>query len=281
MSVSEQLDMRPSRARANAAVPRIGLIGWGAISRALADALVRNEVAADIVVIGTRGEPEQPPAGAMLIRHPAELAACRLDMVIEAAGREAVEPWGMAALEAAGQYVVCSTGAFADPGILCRLVAQARTTGGRIVIPAGAIGGLDALAAAAYSGLDLVTHTIRKSPISWRGASPELDRKLQRCGQSVLLYEGAARQAALDFPRNANVVATVALAGIGFERTRVMLVADPSATGNGHHICASGGFGSLEFRIENLPLPENPKTSWITALSLARLIANRDRPIAI
>jgi aspartate dehydrogenase len=72
------------------------------------------------------------------------------------------------------------------------------------------------------------------------------------------------------YPKNANVTAAVALAGVGFERTQVRLIADPAATGNGHALMAEGAFGRFRITLDNAPLPDNPKTSWLAALSVER-----------
>ena len=66
----------------------------------------------------------------------------------------------------------------------------------------------------------------------------------------------------------------VALAGLGADRSIVTLTADPDSPGNRHLIVASGAFGAMTLKFDNAPLPENPKSSAMTALSLVRLIEN-------
>jgi aspartate dehydrogenase len=73
----------------------------------------------------------------------------------------------------------------------------------------------------------------------------------------------------------------VALAGLGFERTQVQLVADPAAPGNLHRIEAEGAFGRTEIVIEGRPLPDNPKTSMLAALSLVRAVLNRGAALVV
>ena len=74
---------------------------------------------------------------------------------------------------------------------------------------------------------------------------------------------------------------TTALAGIGPHDTKITLVADPNASKNRHEITASGAFGHLDVSITNTPLPENPKTSAMAALSLVRAIQNRVNPVIV
>ena len=94
-------------------------------------------------------------------------------------------------------------------------------------------------------------------------------------------FTGSARNAALEYPKNANVAASVALAGIGFDETQVELIADPGVTRNVHEVVAEGDFGRLEFRIEGDSLPDNPRSSAITAMSVVREILNPSSPIVI
>jgi len=74
------------------------------------------------------------------------------------------------------------------------------------------------------------------------------------------------------FPKNVNVSATLSMCGIGTERTRVKVVVSPDYTGNSHEIEASGEFGRLVARTENVPSKDNPKTSYLAALSAVAMI---------
>lgn len=99
--------------------------------------------------------------------------------------------------------------------------------------------------------------------------------------QALVFFHGSAREAASRFPANANVAAISALAGIGFDRTHVELIADPTIAENCHHLSAQGDFGVLNVTVENRPLTNNPKSSELAALSLVRLIENRCRSISV
>ena len=96
-----------------------------------------------------------------------------------------------------------------------------------------------------------------------------------------MFFSDSASAAASQFPKNANVAMTTALAGIGPDKTKISLVADPAATTNRHELTAHGAFGQLDVVIANRPLPANPKTSAMAALSLVRSIENRVAPIVI
>ena len=65
----------------------------------------------------------------------------------------------------------------------------------------------------------------------------------------------------------------------GSTAREVRLVADPGVTRNTHTLVATGAFGRLEMRLENLPLAGNPKTSALAAYSLIRAIRNMAAPV--
>lgn len=253
-------------------------IGWGAIARRVGELLEqRHPPGVNIIAVAVRDhhrDRDDLPAGVRLICEPAELAGLDLDMVIEAAGRDAVAVWGDAALRHAASFVVSSTSAFCDDALLKRLVSVAEEVGSRIVVPSGALGDLGALAAASILPLEEVVHTIVKPPHAWRGTPVETMLDLETLAVASAFFDGSAREAADRFPQNANVAVISALSGIGLDKTRVVLVADPAAHRNAHRVEAQGAFGRLDLTLENEPLAANPKSSEMTALSLVRLVEN-------
>ena len=82
-----------------------------------------------------------------------------------------------------------------------------------------------------------------------------------------MVFEGNALEAVKRFPFNINVASVLSLAGIGPERTKVRIIADPEAQGNIHEIYARGRSGTLRFTMENVPHPDNPMTSHLALLS--------------
>lgn len=261
---------------------RVTLIGWGAINRRVAELLAersKGDIAIAAVAVRNAAAAGDIPVGAKLITTPDELAGLDLDLIVEAAGREAVGIWGEAALAHAPAFAVASTSAFCDDALLDRLIATAESRGSQILIPPGALAGIDGIAAATLLPLDEVIHRIVKPPAAWRDTSAESLIALDGLTQASTFFSGTAREAASRFPQNANVAVITALAGIGLDRTRVELVADPAAGGNGHQLSARGAFGKLDIVIENRPLATNPKSSEMTALGLVRLIENRVRTL--
>lgn len=258
---------------------RLVLVGWGAIGSRVADLLSARR--APVVLAGVARRGGAGPSGVPAITDPAQLAALSPGLVVEAAGRDAVAPWGRAALAAGADFAPCSTSAFVDDALLPELVGLARATGRQVIIPPGALGGMDALAAASRLGLDSVRHEVVKPPSAWRGTPAETLCDLASLTFAMAFFEGTARDAAARFPQNANVALISALAGIGPDRTTVALVADPGAERNLHRVVAVGDFGRMEIVLENRPLAANPKSSELTALSLVRLVENRAGALVI
>lgn len=255
---------------------RVAFVGWGAIARAAAEILRESHI--EIVAVAVRDPDVAPPdlpATTTLVSAPADLAATAPAVVAEAAGRETVGPWGRAALEAGAIFIVSSVSAFADADLLRSLRASAERSGAQIHVHPGALAGVDALAAARAMGIDEVEHRIVKPPAGWRGSPAEELCDLDELDEPIAFFTGTAAETASRFPKNANVAMTTALAGIGPERTKVTLVADPSAVTNRHEVAAHGAFGRLDVAIGNTPLPSNPRTSAMAALSLARAIEHR------
>lgn len=120
-----------------------------------------------------------------------------------------------------------------------------------------------------------------KSPNSWRGSYAEQLVDLDQVSEATVFFRGTAREAALKFPANANVAATIALAGLGMDQTLVELTVDPTINKNKHTIVAEGLFGEMTIELVGVPLASNPKTSTLAALSVIRACRNSVQAIQI
>ena len=203
------------------------------------------------------------------------------DLAAECAGHKAVAEWGEAVLVRGIDLIVISIGALSDGVLYGRLKAAAQAGGAKLLLQAGAVAGADALAAAKVGGLARVRYISRKPPLAWKGTPAEGLIDLENLAEETVFFEGRADEAARQYPQNANVAATIALAGAGFEATEVALIADPEAAGNIHQIEASGPFGEFSIEVRGKPLPDNPKTSTLAAHSVVHAIRIRAGAVEI
>jgi aspartate dehydrogenase len=197
------------------------------------------------------------------------LARDDVQIVIEAASQEAVKQYAVEILSSNKDLMVMSAGALLDDNLLARITDATRRTGRRVYVPSGAIVGLDNVKSAALGQIEEVTLTTRKPPVSFKDAlfieKSKIDLSLIK--EPLLLYEGPAREAVKLFPQNVNVAASLSLAGIGPDRTRVRIIVDPNIKNIIHEIHVRGEFGEIYTKTINKPFPNNPRTSYIAALS--------------
>lgn len=257
---------------------KIGIIGEGAIGRYVTQNLTANGGGPDVTLVRpARLDGAGQPASVRVSR------VCDLpddiDLMVDCAGHAALIEHGPAILQRGIDLITVSVGALADPKLELDLMRAAKEGGAQLHLASGAIGALDCLQAAKVGGLTDVTYTGRKPPAGWRESLAEERIDLTALTAATTHFEGSARQAATDYPKNANVAAAVAIAGLGFDQTKVELIADPNVTANIHEIEATGSFGTFSFRIEGRALPDNPRSSALAAMSVISAIERRRAPI--
>jgi aspartate dehydrogenase len=262
--------------------PTAALIGFGAVGAAVARMVGEGAAGpATLVAVVVRDPQRHAAAQARLgIPFVSDLAAVvvlRPDVVLESGGHDAFRQHVPPLLAAGIDVIALSVGVLADADLLAEVERAAASGGSRLRIPSGAIAALDAISAAAVGDLARVVHSVRKPPHSLLDADEA--EAVVRSGEPRTLYAGPARAAARLFPANVNVVAAVSLAGIGFDRTEVRVIADPTVTHNTHEVQVEGEFGRLQVRIENIPSDENPKSGRIVAMSLVRALRALSEPV--
>lgn len=195
------------------------------------------------------------------------------DLVIEAATVQAVKKYAAPIVKRKADFLVVSVGALADAAFYDELRQLCTTYHSSVYLPSGAIGGLDIIKAAqSVNGLHSVSITTRKPPQAL------LDQPIE---QETVVYEGPAKEAIERFPKNVNVAILLSLAGLGVEKTKVRVIADPKVKRNTHTIEASGSFGKTTIIVENEPMPDNPKTSYLAALSVIAALNDQQNVIRI
>jgi aspartate dehydrogenase len=254
---------------------RVALLGAGTIARLVLDHVRRGELgAARVVALAAR--PGSVRAAALgrefdvgVAASRSELLAGKPDVVLEAASHDAVREHLVPLLEAGIKVIVLSAGALADDSLRRSAEQAAIRSGALLYVPSGGIGGLDALKTACVAGVDEASIQVAKPPAAWKGIPyvEALGLTLDRLNAPVVLFEGPAREGVPHFPQNVNIAAVLAMAGIGFDRTRLRVVADPSLTRNTHTIRISGRTGRFSVVLENVPAPDNPKTALLACYS--------------
>lgn len=256
----------------------VGVIGHGAIGSVVAGALARGDVPG-CRLAGVLVRAPGPAVPAPVDGIDRLVAASRV--VVEAAGAEALAEHGPAVVDAGVDLVVVSVGALVEDGLQDRLLG--RRGGGRVLLSAGAVGGLGLLRAAALLGpLHEVCLTTAKRPAAlerpWM--SPVELARLRAAREPLTVYAGPARAAVARFPESVNVAATLALATLGFDATRVELVADPAAGLVRHRIEVTAAAGRYGFSIENVP-SANPRTSAVTPYAVLRALADLSTAVVV
>lgn len=262
----------------------VGIAGFGEIGRTVAAALDQGIEGLELAGVCGRDRARTEARVAGLRRKvpvlsPAALAAAA-EIVVECAPKaaflELVEP-----AVAAGRTVVTVSGA----GLLAHpeIVDAAARSGARIILASGALLGLDAVRAAAEGTIHGITMVTRKPPASLAGA-PHLEKNgidVSRLEAPLRVFAGSAREGAAGFPANVNVAAALGLAGIGADRTRLEIWADPGVARNTHTVRVESAEARFEMKIENVPSEGNPATGKLTALSVVACLRGLVAPLRV
>lgn len=261
----------------------IGIVGCGAIGRALVTAVAKGKLAVRIAGVTSRTEKTAREFLAEFPNPPPYLSLDELivssDLIVEAAGGSVVRDLAERVFAAGKDLMVISVGALLE---YPEIIERSRQSGCRLYVPSGAIAGLDGIKSACVGAISHVTMTTRKPPNGLEGA-PHLVRNgisLAGLQEEKEVFAGTAREACKGFPANVNVSAAVSLAGIGPDRTQIRIIAVPGLPRNCHDIEVEGEFGRLHVHIENVPT-ENPKTGKLTAFSIIRSVQDVVDPVRI
>lgn len=253
---------------------KIGLLGCGAIGTQIALAIDSTKIAAELVCVydfdKTKAESlvsrlNKKPA---IVDNPHLLSSGNVDLVVEAASQEAVKNHALSIIQNRKDLMVMSAGALLDESVFEILFEACREFRKTIYLPSGAIAGLDAIKSV-KDELESIILSTTKNPKALVGAKFFETNKIDisNLQESKVIFDGMAMEAVKLFPANINVAALLSLAGLGGQKTRVKIIADPHTDKNTHKIEAEGRFGKITISVENVPDPANPKTSRLATLS--------------
>jgi aspartate dehydrogenase len=264
---------------------KIGIIGCGAIGTELA-ALLKSRFAnrvsfaafCDLEASRSQGLARRVKQGvATSLSRVIDLS----DLIVEAASASVSALIAEAALRRGKDVLVMSVGGLL--GHERSLMSLASRSQGRLLIPSGAIAGLDAVGALAWVGIESITLKTYKPPKALEGASGlrELGVSLKGLKKEKTVFSGTAHEAVRLFPQNINVVAALSLAARGQVVPRVRIIAVPGLTRNVHEIEVVSKAARVTVRCENVPSPENPKTSYLAVLAAAAVVGRRLDPVSV
>jgi len=256
---------------------RIGVIGCGAIGSVIVNAILRGEVKAELVALMDIYQEKcegllrkfSAKYNILVCRELEELLRVRPQLVIEAASQQAVRDYVPKILAEGIDVVVLSVGALLDEGLYKEVVEATNRGNTKVYVPTGAIAGIDAIKALRPLGIKRV---VLRSYKNVKAFDREVLRRLgfSEVEEVTKIFEGEGTVAVKLFPANVNVVATLALASGRIPW--VEIYADPACEKNVHEIEVEGEASKIYVKIENVPHPDNPKTSYLAALSAVQLI---------
>ena len=265
------------------AISRVAIAGLGPIGARLAKALDEGIDGLELGAVSAANIEEHRGWLGKLKTQPVALPIEKLvdaaDIVVECAPSRLVRAIVEPVVSRGKTAVVLSVGALLENE---DLIALAKEKGGQIVVPTGALIGLDAMAAAAVGTIHSVQMVTRKPLKGLEGAPFLVEHRIDisEIKAPLKIFDGTAREAAKGFPANLNVAVALSLAGIGADRTRVEIWADPTVTRNTHRIEVDADSARFSMTIENIP-SENPKTGLITALSVIACLRKLNAPLRV
>jgi len=252
---------------------KLGIIGCGAIGSDVAKAAENIDEIKKIYLFDIDKKAEQNLCKIIKIAEIKPLLDYleEVDVVFEAASQQAVREYAKSILKAGKDIIIMSVGSLFDDKFRIELEKIAKKKKSKIYLPSGAVCGIDGILSASIDTIDEVTLVTTKPPKS-------LNKSYSK---RTVVFKGYARDAVKLYPRNINVAANLSIAGVGLDKTKVEIVADPVATRISHKILAHGKFGRLRAEVENMPNPNNPKSSYMASLSAIATLKRIVNPIQI
>ncbi len=264
----------------------VAVIGFGTIGREVAHRLARGTVpglrltaisARNLAALREEATGMAPPPQVTDLAGAIEAA----DIVVETASAAAFPEIARAVLQAGRILVPVSVSAI--PG-MPDLKARAERHGGRVIMPSGAMLGLDSVKAAAEDGISRALVRMRISPESLANEAYVKTRGFRFSAdlpEPVLVFRGSVREAAAALPNHCNNPVTLAMAGIGEDRTEVEVIAESGLPGALVEVEMDAEVVSIRISSQNLPSKTTPRTSQIIAASVIATLRGIVAPIVV
>jgi len=249
---------------------RIGIIGYGQIGASIYEQVQQlRELHLEVAfVYETDPHKRKSIPAAIAIESMEHAADFKPDLVVEAAHPKAVGQFAEKVLQQT-DLMILSVSALADADLEATIRSACRQHGTHLYIPHGATLGLDGL----KDGISIweeVTITMKKNPKNLNfDAVPDI--RPQDISSQTILYDGPTRGVLPLYPKNVNSHATLALATLGMDRTRSVLVADPALDVSIIEIDAVGAGTRIHIERSN---PIKGVTGKLTILSVMESIKN-------
>lgn len=251
---------------------RITIVGCGVIGSKLAKAADEMDEVTRIYLLDLKKDKAEALAAGLNKANVVDSVEDELyhcDLVIEAASQEAAKDILKKTVGRGVDIMLMSVGALVDDDFRAMVYDKAKSSESRIFIPSGALFGTDGLRSASQDELATVELVSTNGPKALANVDYFSNQgvDVSAIKERKVVYSGTAREAVKLFPTNVNIAATIALLGVGFDKTTVTIVLDPDASTNSYEINVKGSFGSANCHTSNVLAPDNPSTSYLASLS--------------
>lgn len=263
---------------------KVGIVGFGSIGTEVAKALINGVEDFSLFGIVSRSRQNALKRISDLNQEikifDLEELVENCDIIIDCAPKEAFRQIASKCINKKKTLITVSGSGLLDN---LDLEALAKKNETQIILATGAILGLDALRAASESKINEVKMITRKPPNALLSAPYVIDNNinLDNLSEPKLIFKGSASEGAKAFPANVNVAAAVGLAGIGADKTKLEIWADPSLDRNTHKVEVDADSAIFQMSIQNVQTPENPGTGKITGLSVVACLRGLKSPFKI
>lgn len=251
---------------------KVGILGCGAIGSRIAQS-IKNDLKNDCSLVAlfdidqnkTQTLQKNLQSKGLVQKNLLNLIQ-KSDLIVEACNDENTLSILKEIVKSKKHVLVMSSGKLLNANSLFKMAKQNNCS---ILVPTGAIAGLDAIKSSAIAGIKSITITTRKPPKGLMNNPYLITKKidLSKIKKETVIFDGKVSEAVKAFPQNINVAATLAIASGCRNKLHIRIITAPKYTTNSHEIEVISKAGKIITRTENLPCPDNPKTSYLAPLS--------------